>query len=71
MRLLPPESPELGRLLRHLRDEDHLWTPFGLRYAMQTGVTCIPFMSLGHLGLVYVRCFRDRMMALTSISQAL
>jgi mannosyl-oligosaccharide glucosidase len=33
MRLLPPESPELGRLLRHLRDEDQLWTPFGLRCA--------------------------------------
>ena len=31
MRLLPPDSLELGSLLRHLRDEDQLWTPFGLR----------------------------------------
>jgi len=33
MRLLPADSPELGRLLQHLRNQDQLWTPFGLRWA--------------------------------------
>ncbi len=31
LRLLPPDSPELGRQLAQLTDPELLWTPFGLR----------------------------------------
>ncbi|CAM9925479.1 unnamed protein product [Choristocarpus tenellus] len=31
LKLLPPKSPRLGRLLRILRDPAYLWSPHGLR----------------------------------------
>jgi hypothetical protein len=31
MRLIPPDSPILGRQLELVRDEGRLWTPYGLR----------------------------------------
>ena len=34
LRLLPPDSPELGRQLAQLTDPELLWTPYGLRCAL-------------------------------------
>lgn len=40
LRLLPPDSPELGQQLVQLTDPDLLWTPFGLRCALIVLMLC-------------------------------